>query len=87
MSKKREDESKPEAPVDAARRRLLGMALYVPPVVLGAISLSQAGCQPDPNCSCEPNPASCPPPTPKPPSNGPAAPAGDNAGANPTPEG
>lgn len=55
MSKKRED-SDHEKPLDAGRRRLLGMALYVPPIVIGAISLSQAGCQPDPpGCSCAPN--------------------------------
>lgn len=37
-------------PIDPARRRLLGMAKYVPPVVLGVISLQQAGCQPEPSC-------------------------------------
>jgi len=85
MSKKRED-SHSEAPVDAARRRLLGMALYVPPVVIGAISLAQAGCQPAP-CSCAPNPMACPPTPVKPGSTSPAAPVEDNAGADPTPEG
>ena len=44
-------------PVDRARRRLLAMSLYVPPTVLGIISLQQAGCQPGPSC----NPAICPP--------------------------
>jgi hypothetical protein len=32
------------APEDRARRRLLSLALYVPPALLGIISLQQAGC-------------------------------------------
>jgi len=43
--------------VDQARRRLLGMAKYVPPTVLGIISLQQAGCQDTASC----NPGSCSP--------------------------
>ena len=51
------DASSGAPPVDRARRRLLAMAVYVPPTVLGIISLQQAGCQPGPSC----NPATCPP--------------------------
>lgn len=53
-------------PVDRARRRLLAMAVYVPPTVLGIISLQQAGCQPGPSC----NPATCTPDTGCPPDTG-----------------
>lgn len=51
MSDEREDnpETK-DAPVNQARRRLLGMVKYVPPIVIGAISLEQAGCQPSSSC-------------------------------------
>ena len=45
--------------VDRARRRLLAMSIYVPPTILGIISLQQAGCQPNPSC----NPATCTPNT------------------------
>jgi hypothetical protein len=59
--------------VDQARRRLLGMAKYVPPTVLGIISLQQAGCQVQPSSAgCGPNACS--------PSN-PCAP--DGGGCNP----
>jgi hypothetical protein len=51
MSEKKTDKT---APVNDARRRLLRMAIYVPPVVIGSIALTQAGCQPEP-CSCEPS--------------------------------
>ncbi|MBL0218881.1 MAG: hypothetical protein IPQ07_34035 [Myxococcales bacterium] len=52
--------------MNEGRRRLLRMAKYVPPVVLGAITLSQAGCQPEP-CSCPPSGGvSCPPGAPAP---------------------
>lgn len=44
----------PKNDVNAARRRLLRMAVYVPPIVIGSIALSQAGCQPDPCPSCPP---------------------------------
>ena len=50
--------------VDHSRRRLLGMVKYVPPVVLGVISLQQAGCQPGPSCmpqACGPNGGPCGP--------------------------
>lgn len=57
--------------VDQARRRLLGMAKYVPPTVLGIIALQEAGCQPVP---------SCPPPSPC----GPSSPCNPNA-CNPRP--
>lgn len=52
--------------VDRARRRLLAMSIYVPPTVLGIISLQQAGCQPGPSC----NPAQCAPDTGCAPDNG-----------------
>ena len=53
-------------PIDRARRRLLGMAKYVPPVIVGIISLQQAGCQPQPSCGpavnpCNPNGNPCNP--------------------------
>ena len=55
MSDKKHDQNEQAAkPVNEARRRLLRMAVYVPPLVLGAITLSQAGCQPEPPCSCAP---------------------------------
>ncbi|MEO7095923.1 MAG: hypothetical protein ABI175_21865 [Polyangiales bacterium] len=56
MSEKKTDKTKTatEQPVNDARRRLLRMAIYVPPVVIGSIALTQAGCQPEP-CSCEPS--------------------------------
>lgn len=61
MSNEKEDETETE-PVNMARRRLLGMAKYVPPIVIGAISLQQAGCQP---CgSCVPTCPPLPPPDP-----------------------
>lgn len=63
--------------VDRARRRLLGMALYVPPTILGIVALQQAGCQPSPTC----NPATCDPATqPCQPDDNPCAP---NTGCNP----
>jgi hypothetical protein len=62
----REDDEQPEPGVNLARRRLLKMAKYVPPIVIGAISLQQAGCQPDPTCSCQPNPSACAPMAPAP---------------------
>jgi hypothetical protein len=57
MSDTKREDSKPEqhAPVDPARRRLLGMVKYIPPAVIGVISLQQAGCQPDPTMSCGPS--------------------------------
>jgi len=58
--------AEPEESVDRARRRLLAMSIYVPPTVLGIISLQQAGCQPGPSC----NPASCAPDTGCPPDTG-----------------
>ena len=53
-----------DEPIDRARRRLLTMAAYVPPTVLGIIALQQAGCQPAPSCNpaiCQPNTAPCSP--------------------------
>src|SRR5690349_11166649 len=50
------DAPPPAEPVDRARRRLLGMAKYVPPVIVGIISLQQAGCQPAPSCGPSVNP-------------------------------
>lgn len=56
--------------VDRARRRLLGMAVYVPPAVLGIISLQQAACQEatcgpstpcNPGSGCNPDGAACGP--------------------------
>jgi hypothetical protein len=57
MSEKKTDKTttaEAERLPNDARRRLLRMALYVPPVVIGSIALTQAGCQPEP-CSCEPS--------------------------------
>jgi len=53
MSDRDRDEPETDEAVNEGRRRLLRMASYVPPIVIGAITLSQAGCQP----SCP----SCPP--------------------------
>lgn len=65
MSKPKEPDLQVKAEaVDQTRRRLLGMAKYVPPVVLGVISLQQAGCQPGPSCNpsgCNPNGGPCGP--------------------------
>ena len=66
MSSKRDD-----APEDRARRRLLKLAVYVPPAVLGAMTLELSACQ-TASCapqSCQPatcapadcNPGQCPP--------------------------
>ncbi len=64
------EETRDTEPVDPSRRRILGMVKYVPPVVLGVISLQQAGCQPAPSCvptgGCGPSgtpcvPSNCPP--------------------------
>ncbi len=64
-------------PMNSARRRLLAIAVYLPPAVLGIISLQQAGCQPTPSC----NPSSCSPATnPCSPDTNPCAP---NTGCNP----
>ncbi|HLU65438.1 MAG TPA: hypothetical protein VKZ63_04155 [Kofleriaceae bacterium] len=63
--------------VDRARRRLLGMAVYVPPTVLGIISLQQAGCQPSPSC----NPSTCNPGSQ--PCNPDSVPCPPNSGCNP----
>jgi hypothetical protein len=46
--------------IDAARRRLMRIAVYVPPAVLGAVALnSAAGCQGASQCAplmqCNPN--------------------------------
>lgn len=53
-----------EDSTDEARRRLLKMALYVPPAILGVVSVTQAACQtassPDGPTDEEPSP--CPPP-------------------------
>ena len=54
MSEKKTETTEAERPTNDARRRLLRMALYVPPVVIGSIALTQAGCQPEP-CSCQPS--------------------------------
>jgi hypothetical protein len=57
------DDTKDPANVDRARRRLLKYAAYVPPTVIGALSLSDAGCQPA-SCgpdNCQPNGAPCGP--------------------------
>ena len=63
--------------VNQARRRLLGMAKYVPPTVLGIIALQQAGCQQTPSC----NPVSCNPATS--PCNPDTSPCGPNTGCGP----
>lgn len=62
-----DDDPKPEL-VDAARRRLLGLVGYVPPMIIASIALEQAGCQPVgscvPNGGCNPTgcvPDNCPP--------------------------
>lgn len=71
------DQKRDDEPVNLARRRLLGMVKYIPPAVLGVISLQQAGCQPSPSC----NPVNCSPGTnPCSPDNNPCAP---NSGCNP----
>ena len=80
-TKKPDPASKPDS-VDRARRRLLAMSIYVPPTVLGIISLQQAGCQPGPSCNpaqCNPN-GPCAPDEPCPPDTNPCAP---DTGCNP----
>jgi len=54
MSNRTHDDDDDDQPINEGRRRLLRMAVYVPPVVIGAVTLSQAGCQPDPCPSCQP---------------------------------
>ena len=63
--------------IDRGRRRLMGMAVYVPPAVLGIISLQQAGCQPAITC----NPDNCNPATQ--PCNPDVNPCTPNVGCNP----
>jgi hypothetical protein len=73
------DPKKPdtEEPINRARRRLLAKAIYVPPVVIGVISLQQSGCQASPSCQ----PRTCSPATnPCQPDINPCAP---NTGCNP----
>ena len=64
MSNRKHDDDNDDQPVNEGRRRLLRMAVYVPPVVIGAVTLSQAGCQPEPCPSCQPVGGGniCPPP-------------------------
>ena len=76
---KNPDAPPPAESIDRARRRLLGMAKYVPPVIVGIISLQQAGCQPAPSCGpntapCAPNGNPCGPDTPCGPNGGPCGP-------------
>ncbi|MBL9013831.1 MAG: hypothetical protein JNL83_06635 [Myxococcales bacterium] len=54
MSNRKHDDDNDDPSFNEGRRRLLRMAVYVPPVVIGAITLSQAGCQPEPCPSCVP---------------------------------
>lgn len=72
------DPKKPDTEdrIDRARRRLLAKAAYVPPIVIGIISLQQAGCEVSPSCV----PANCVPPQPCQPD---ANPCGPNTGCNP----
>jgi hypothetical protein len=51
------DEPKDEK-IDEARRRLMRFAVYTPPVIIGIISLNNAGCAPPVSCDpvkCQPN--------------------------------
>jgi len=53
--------SPPDSPEDRARRRLLKLAVYVPPAVLGTMTLQLSACQ---VATCAPsacNPATCAP--------------------------
>jgi hypothetical protein len=63
------DDTRDETEVtDQARRRLLKLAVYVPPAILGVVAASQAACQAQ---SC--GPTNCPPEnggTPCPPTGG-----------------
>jgi hypothetical protein len=66
----RDDTQDDSEPINAARRRLLRNAVYVPPVIIGIVSLTQ-GCAPGscspstcvpmnqcrPNQGCRPNPS------------------------------
>jgi hypothetical protein len=64
--------------VNRARRRLLSMTAYVPPIVLGIVALQQGGCQPTTSCA----PGSCAPTTqPCSPDSNPCSP---NMGCNPS---
>lgn len=65
MGKGGERKQGTEQVVDRARRRLLAKALYIPPAVIGALALSQEGCQPvscNPPQPCPPNGEPCNPP-------------------------
>lgn len=72
--------TKPDAtedPIDRARRRLLIRAAYIPPTVIGIISLKNAGCAPTASCqpsSCAPTNQPCQPDN---------NPCGPNTGCNP----
>jgi hypothetical protein len=51
-----DNEDKPEK-VDESRRRLMRMAIYAPPTIIGIIELTNAGCAPVscPPSECSPN--------------------------------
>jgi len=72
-----ETPDQPEVPSNRARRRLLKLIVYVPPTVLGVVSLQQSGCAPNPSC----NPSTCNPATQ--PCNPDNTPCGPNTGCNP----
>jgi hypothetical protein len=51
------DDEKDDEKIDSARRRLLRSVVYVPPAVIGIVSLTQ-GCAPPASCApvnCGPN--------------------------------
>ena len=58
MSNDSDDMGPKDEKIDAARRRLMRIAVYTPPVVLGVIVLNDAACAPAPSCQpagCAPN--------------------------------
>jgi hypothetical protein len=57
------NDTRDEPTTDEARRRLLKMALYVPPAILGVVSVTQAACQnaSSPDCPPDTGPPPCPP--------------------------
>jgi hypothetical protein len=58
-----DDNENPDDKFDASRRRLIRMAIYTPPIVIGIMQLQNTGCAPascspvscNPNSQCAPN--------------------------------
>ena len=53
-----DDDKKDDEKIDEARRRLMRLAVYTPPAIIGIIQLNNAGCAPPSTCGpsvCTPN--------------------------------